>query len=312
MNQYSYNMKSIKKLPEVLYMDALRRNLKELRVILVKLPLLKTLLVRSKHLLGVGTFLWILGSLLPDTAHFTVTLFCSAGRFAIFIGLFLAFVNAEYQFIMIISTLISLGCLMVIIIELAAISYLASFETFLFIAIFGGLAINTSKYLNNQWYEEQVKKDKPTSNNSDYISTSYEPDSSIKIETVPQDSYVPDTPAVKMEYVISTETPVQETAPVQEASAYPKNYYAKPIKTTQETPNVQEVYTTVSNTQSETAEEITPQTSTETNKPATQRRITVTPSKTKSTRLSDIKRAPSIDSAPSIGRAPSVTIKPKE
>lgn len=294
-------------------MDALRRYLKELKVILVKIPYLKSLLSQSKFLFGAGAFVWLLGSLLPDSAHFGVTFFSSIGRIAMFVGLFLTFVYGdEDRFIMIMSTIISIGCLIIIIIELAAVSYLASFETFLYAAVFGGLAINTSKYLNNQWYEEQKKKDDPTNFFSDNLSpNSSDFDSSIHVENVsnidPYEQQLPEQPIQFDE----PEIPLQEAAPEQ-----PMDYYAQPKTYMQQTATAQEASATPveSHAQPEITEEkpSTQDTPTASTKAKTQRKITITPTKTSSPRLSDIKRAPSIRSAPSIGRAPGVTIKPKE
>lgn len=298
-------------------MDALRRNLRELKSFLVKVPFIKTMLAQAKYIFAIGASTWLLGGLLPDTAYFAVSFFSSIGRVVMFIGLFLTLVKGEDRFIMTMSTIISVGSLIIIIIEIAAVSYLGNFESYLFAIIFGGLAINTSKYLNNQWYEEQEKKDDATDAASDYLSPT-ESDSSIKIETLshkdpygleipeqPVTSYdepeIPlqkasptqETPAQPMDYYDEPEMPLQEAVPTQETSVQPIGYYAQPEILTEETSTVQEI-------------------STVSTKAKVQRQITVSPTKTTNSRLSDIKRAPSIGSAPSIGRAPSVSIKPKE
>lgn len=296
-------------------MDALRSNLRELKSILSKVSYIKTMLAQAKYIFAVGASTWLLGGLLPDTAYFAVTFFSSIGRIVMFIGLFLTLVKGEDRFIMTMSTIISVGSLIIIIIEIAAVSYLGSFESYLFTILFGGLAINTSKYLNNQWFEEQEKKDAPTEFSSDYLSPT-ESDSSIQIETLSQkDSYEPEIPEQPVVSYDEFETPLQEAAPItQKVPEQPVDYYVQPEIITEETSTVQETSAPIiaSHVQPEITQKTTPQTSAAPTKAKTQRRITVSPTKTTNPRLSDIKRAPSIGSAPSIGRAPSVSIKPKE
>lgn len=295
-------------------MDALRRNLRELESILVKVSFINTMLAQAKYIFAVGASAWLLGGLLPDTAYFALTFFSSIGRIVMFIGMFLTLVKGEDRFIMTMSTIISVGSLIIIIIEIVAVSYLGSFESYLFAILFGGLAINTSKYLNNQWFEEEEKKDAPIDFSSDYLSPT-ESDSSIHIETLSQkDPYEQQISEQPIASYDELEIPLQNAAPVQETPAQPVEYYAQPKIIIEETTTIQETSaaTIVSQVQPEIIEETKPQTSSSAIEAIAKRKITVTPTRTTSSRLSDIKRAPSIGSAPSIGRAPSVRIKPKK
>ena len=98
-------------------MNAIRQNLKELKPVFEELPLLKKLLEYAKNILVVGCILWVLGGLIPDTAHFAVTFFSSIGRVLLFTGLFFALVRGdEDRFIMGASIFISIFSFIIIII----------------------------------------------------------------------------------------------------------------------------------------------------------------------------------------------------
>ena len=169
-------------------MNSFRQSLKDLKPTLEKISVIKPILAQCRPILFAGCFLWILGGLLPDTAHFAVTFFSSLGRLALFAGLFFAFVQGEYKFIMIISTVISIGAFIIIIVELAAPVYLSSFETYIFLMLFLSLAVNTSKYIKHVRLYGDSKDNKPIEVPPDYFTQiSTEENPVVHIESIPYD-----------------------------------------------------------------------------------------------------------------------------
>ena len=255
-------------------MNAVRRSFKELKAILEKVPILESLTARGKYIFAIGCFAWIIDGLIPDTAHFAVTLFSSTGRIAIFIGLFFTLVRGdEDRFIMITSTIISVGALIIIIVELAAASYLASFESYLFLLLFCTLAVNTAKYKKNKrWYVED-EEDARLMPFTDILShPSDESESPIQVETLSRKAPLaqPEASAQPMASHEQSETPLQKTSPAQpESPEQPMN---------------------------ETAQTETP----------------AAPKRTAKSDLLKVQRAPSVGAAPSVKRAPRVRLKPKE
>ncbi|MBT3318265.1 MAG: hypothetical protein HN948_01275 [Clostridia bacterium] len=270
-------------------MNALRRSLKECNATFKKVRFLNSLMRQSKYIFAFGAFAWILGGLIPDTAYFAVTFFSSLARPAVFIGLFLTLVRGdEDRFIMIISIIISIGALIIIIVELSAAIYYASFETYLYLFLFFTLAVNSGKYIKNRsWYVDEEEKDDDVYLKafSDIPShTSSESTSPIQVKPITRNAsstVSPESPTPPIASPEESQTPLRKTPPTQpEAPAPPMTAPA----------------------QSETVQEKTPS---QTYTPAT-------PAKTSSTRPSGLKRAPSVKSAPSVGRAPRVRLKPKE
>ena len=197
-------------------MDALRQSLKDIKSTLEKVSILKPLLSQCKPFLTIGCILWILGGLIPDTAHFAATFFSSLGRAALLIGLFFAFVQEEDRFIMITSVVVSVGAFIIIIIELAAPAYLSSFETYIYLILFCALAVNTSMYIKRKSLNDQPEDKKPAVVSRKYLSQiSPEEQTAIHIETIPDEP--------PMIYEKQSEQPAKIETPLQSApSANPK------------------------------------------------------------------------------------------
>jgi len=255
-------------------MNALRKSLMECKAILGKVPFLNNLIRQSKYIFAFGAFAWILGGLIPDTAHFAATLFSSLGRAAVFVGLFFTFVKGEEdRVITIISAIISVGALIIIIVELASTIYFASLESYIFLLFFFVLAVNSGKYVKSKkWYFDS-EKDDPQNSFIDTLSHPLaESESTVHVETLSRKA--PPAPPEASEPPWAShaqkETLSQKTRPTPPEAPEPPSSEAAQAEVPAETPQ------------------------------------TTTP------RRSKIQRVPNIGAAPTIGRAPSVRIKPKE
>ena len=199
-------------------MNSLRESLKECKAILRRVPFLNSLIRNSKYIFAFGVFAWILGGLIPDTAHFAVTLFSSLGRILVFVGLFFTLVRGGAdRFIMITSVILSAGALIIIIVELAATIYFASLESYLFLLFFLIVAVNSGKYIKNKRLYGDPKKD-------DYLETF--------IDTLSQPS-VESEPIVQVETLSRKAPPIPPEAPeLQSSEAAPAEVPATPTQTT--------------------------------------------------------------------------------
>lgn len=123
-------------------MDAIKNSLKSVRASFDSIPFLKFMVKAGVYVFAAGGLLWLVAGFIPG-AFFLKTLFATLGRVAIVAGLLFAVLNEEELILMIASAAISVGALVVGIVEIAAgifRGYLPSFESWFFFLLFGGLA----------------------------------------------------------------------------------------------------------------------------------------------------------------------------
>lgn len=253
-------------------MNALRNTLKELKATLEKVPFLKSFLTHGKNIFAVGAVVWFFGGVIPDTAHFAVTLFSTIGRAAVFAGLFFALVKGEDdRSVMITSAAISVGAFIIIIVELSSVIYFGSFESYVFLVLFCMLAVNTSKYIKNDSEQEKPKEDETLEEPPAIQTHSIFEQQQEQNETQPDNDYneVPDEEIKIKPSYLQTEEPPQPPTQMPEASAPPE-------KATEQV-NIQQI-----------------------------------PTQPERPKPLEIQRAPSIGSAPSVGPVPSIKMKPRE
>jgi len=129
-------------------MNAIKDSLKSLRASFETVPFLKFMVNAGVYIFAAGGLLWLLAGFIPAVTYgfgygalFFKSLLATLGRVLIVAGLFCAVLKREELISMIVCAAISVGALVIAILEAAALRYFPGFEAWFFFLLFGGLAV---------------------------------------------------------------------------------------------------------------------------------------------------------------------------